>query len=970
MAGRATDRSAVRQRRQGRATADVRGPFVDRESELAVIDGALAAAAAGQGSTLLIDGPAGSGKSRLLAVAGDMARHAGLAVLGAAGNELEQDYPFGVAIQLFEPQWDRLRDEDRSALLVGPAERAQRLFEPEFSGAAVQPGSGFALIHALYRLTVNLVAGQESADRLSGLAILIDDVNWADEPSLRFAAYLMERLASLPIVLMVASRDVAPGPPNGPLAALRQRQAVRLRLGSLSPSGIEHVVRSRFEDPTPEFLAAVTEATGGNPFLVVEVLGQLRLNGLRADATAAWRLKDLAPDTVVRSVTAQLQTMSADVQRLVAAVSVLGDGAALRHGAKLADLDFATASQCADDLARAHVLHAREPLSFVHPLVRSAIYGSIPPLTRGAAHRRAAQIVGADGTAPEPAAAHLLAAPPGSDAWAVSLLVSAARRARAAGAFITAIRMLERGLAESPAGDTRTEIVGELAEVEAAAGLPQALPNLDEAIRQARDPHRRVALILARARALHRRGEHQQAASTLREVLDDAAITEPALLSEVEAAYVAAASLVPSLSDDAQQRRQRLLSQLADRPTEGQRFALAHLALQDSHIGRRRSSVAELAELAWAGSDDHGAPPIDLSMLPLLSNALIGVDDLEGALAVCELVVRQRHGHLSAADDATVSYCRAWALYETGRIAEAVGHARAALDARDDLRTLVRTAYGALAACFIQTGNLDGASQALAGLDTPEVEDGGRRASLLEVRAQLRLAQNRPGDALDDAMRAGRCLHKASGVVSPGAVAWRSTAALAHLALGDRDAAHALASEELQLAETADITRIVMRDLRILGLAEGGSDGLALLERAVLLGEHHPARLEHVQAMVHFGAALRRANRRADARGPLRAAIRLAEAGGATELAAQANTELASCAARGGRAELSGPSALTARQKRVAELAADGLTTRQIAELLFVTPKTVEFHLRQIYIKLDVSTREQLAQVLNHARAA
>jgi DNA-binding CsgD family transcriptional regulator len=223
----------------------------------------------------------------------------------------------------------------------------------------------------------------------------------------------------------------------------------------------------------------------------------------------------------------------------------------------------------------------------------------------------------------------------------------------------------------------------------------------------------------------------------------------------------------------------------------------------------------------------------------------------------------------------------------------------------------------------------------------------------------------RPRDALSDAIEAGRRLQLGMGSVGPGVVAWRSTAALAHLALGERDDAARLAGEELELARRGGITRVVIRDLRVLGLAEGGRQGLARLDEAVDTATAYPARLEHIYALIDLGRALRRANRELAAREPLRKAVELSYRGGSRLLLAHARQELGATGARPRRPMLTGVEALTPSERRVADLAAAGLTTRQISEALFVTPKTVEFHLRHIYRKLNVSSsRSELVRIL------
>jgi DNA-binding CsgD family transcriptional regulator len=276
----------------------------------------------------------------------------------------------------------------------------------------------------------------------------------------------------------------------------------------------------------------------------------------------------------------------------------------------------------------------------------------------------------------------------------------------------------------------------------------------------------------------------------------------------------------------------------------------------------------------------------------------------------------------------------------------------------------VRTAYGAIAACQIARGELEQAETGLTIVGDAQLRGTVHVPFLLDVRAQLRLAQVRPQEALADALEAGRLAESALGVTSPGAIAWRSTAALAHLAMGEPNEARELVTEELDRARRGHVTSVVIRGLRILGLIERGRRGIDLLSDAVTIGAGGPPRLEYVHALVDLGAALRRANHRAAARDPLRKGLELSYRGGATALADVARTELAATGARPRRAMLTGVDSLTPSELRVAELAGNRLTTRQIAEALFVTPKTIEFHLRHIYRKLGVGSRAELATVL------
>jgi DNA-binding CsgD family transcriptional regulator len=193
---------------------------------------------------------------------------------------------------------------------------------------------------------------------------------------------------------------------------------------------------------------------------------------------------------------------------------------------------------------------------------------------------------------------------------------------------------------------------------------------------------------------------------------------------------------------------------------------------------------------------------------------------------------------------------------------------------------------------------------------------------------------------------------------------WRSDAALAHLALGARAEARALAAEEVALAQAYNAPRTLGIALRAAGLAEGGRRGIELLRQAVGVLEGSGARLEHARAMTDLRAALRRAGQRAESRETLRPALDLAHRCGALALTERARTELVAAGGRPRRLVLSGLDSLTPSERRVAQLAAVGLSNRDIAQNLFITTRTVEGHLTHAYHKLAITSREQLPAAL------
>ncbi len=237
-------------------------------------------------------------------------------------------------------------------------------------------------------------------------------------------------------------------------------------------------------------------------------------------------------------------------------------------------------------------------------------------------------------------------------------------------------------------------------------------------------------------------------------------------------------------------------------------------------------------------------------------------------------------------------------------------------------------------------------------------------ALLLAARANLHLDRGRPGEALSDALAAGELVSPAIG--NPAVCGWRTPAALALAALGRRDEARAMAEAELEEARRFGVSDAIGVALRTSGRIAGGREGVELLRAAVAAHDGTDGGLERARATLELGSALRRAGERTEARQVLREALDATARIGASGLADRAHEELAAAGARPRRDRqmLSGRESLTSGEDRVATLAAQGLSNREIAQRQFVTVKAVQWHLRNVYRKLEVSSREELPEAL------
>ena len=946
--------------RRGRPLRGRRG-LLERESSLQAITTTLDSI--GDGAALLLEGHAGMGKTRLHEAALDEGRERGMRVLRAAGAELEQNLAFGVAGQLVRALVADLPREARRAFLAEAPDRVRSL-----AGAGdelPEPGDpgDLTVSHGLFAV----MAG--AADTRPTL-LAIDDLHWCDTASLEFILYVLHRLDELPAAVVMTRRTGAGGESSEALDRIASHPRVRVEgLTPLGTEAAEELARDALgERADPTLVEACVEVTSGNPFYLHELLVALAEEPQASSAELTRRARALVPDAVIRSLRVRVGRLGSNAAAVARAVAILGDDVPLRRAAALSGVPIDSATACADALARAEVLLAREPLRFVHPLVQYAIEQDIPPFERAARHLDAARLLYAEGEEVERVAAHLLLAHAGGDAWVVERLRAAAREARAAQ---PAVRYLRRALEEPPAPELRPDVLAELGTAEGALGQPEAAEHLAQAADAVSDPVRRAALAIQLGHALDAQGLHERAAgayeaglSELPEEPSDPDVLE--LRDQLEASFISTASIVPDLQPVAVARSAAVIEHTVKGPrTQGQRLLLAQAALHATTAGESAHNAVELAERAWDGGRILAHANPQWLGWRMVAAAFLLNGELESAIEVADVALEDARRRAWPLGFATASYVHGLPHFWQGRVTDAVVDLELARDARRyGWQEFARSAAAHYALCLTERGELEQAEEALAEdgpLDEPQdVEDVLRLYSL----AELRLAQARPREALDAALTVGQIGERTVHYL--GYCPWRTTAAQAALLLGERDRALGLAKDELGRAERTDVLHLRIRARRIVGLCEQGTRGIRTLRAAVRLGAGGPPRLETARALADLGAALRRENRRTEAREPLAKAADMASRGGAVSLHERARGELAATGARPRRdVLLSGPESLTPSERRIAELAATGQSNREIAQALFVTPKTVEYHLRNTYRKLDIQTRQELAEALS-----
>jgi DNA-binding CsgD family transcriptional regulator len=299
--------------------------------------------------------------------------------------------------------------------------------------------------------------------------------------------------------------------------------------------------------------------------------------------------------------------------------------------------------------------------------------------------------------------------------------------------------------------------------------------------------------------------------------------------------------------------------------------------------------------------------------------------------------------------------------YERGELADAEADARWALELATGVHRM--RAVADLIRVLIERDELREAEGVLEEFVDPRASRSVEVPGLVFARGQLRVAQGRLHEALEDFLECGQrldCLR----LTGQNAVQWRAEAALTHAALGNAGVARRLAREQLALARAFGRPRTVGISLRACGMVEGGEPGLELLAEAVNTLDRSQSPLELARTLTDYGAALRRAGRRVQARIQLERALDLAHRCGARRIAARARAELVAAGAKPRRDAITGRDALTASELRVARLAAEGLTNPEIAQALFITTRTAKGHLSRVYHKLGITRRAQLPDAL------
>jgi DNA-binding CsgD family transcriptional regulator len=929
--------------------------LLEREGDLAAVDAALGDACREDGGgALLIEGPAGVGKSALLGELEARAAAAGCQVLRARGSEMERDFGFGVVRQLLGPLLRPLGGDARERLFDGPAGLASAIFG--LGGDPLEDGAAEGSLYGLFWLFAGL------AER-GPLVIAVDDCHWADTASLRFARYLARRLEGLPVLLAMAVRPNEPGVQAEMVRGLASDFALpTLTPAPLSAAGTAELVRERLGEAAPEPVAAACyDATGGNPFLIGELLVELAAEGLGAGVSPQ-QVAAMGPQRIGAAVEHRAARIDPLGLELTRAAAVLGEATDLGALAALTGAERERAATIVDGLAAASILDPGPVYRFVHPLVRTAVYEGIPGAGRADLHARAAVVLGAKEADAEAVAAHLLLCEPGSVPGGLAVLERAAEAAARRGAPESAVAYLRRALAEP--GVARAALLETLGSLEVVVRDPAAIPHLREAAELTDDPETAIGIYLELADLLSLAGQWDACVQTVDAGLARFAGTGTPGVLDLEAFRAAYRGYDPARAADFHRdlaRLQGLVEANPGEPSRRLRWMLAGLGSVRDVPRAEIERLAERGERDW-GMRQDGREVTTVSQAAL---ALLVVEDFDEVETIGRALAEdgRRRGALLA----TVAGVGLGAAVDSrrGRLREAEADLAAMVELIEQNELSLMALTSILFFCLdtvVERTALEGVRAALGSVELPPdfaaTQSGGM---LLEPRAAVKAALGDREGAIAD-LRAVAAIFVPFGA-TPRFTRWRSNLALL-LPESERAEALSLVEDELAQARAVESPGAESAALRALGLLRGGDEGVATLRESVAVVRDAPTRLELARSLAELGAALRRNKQRTESRDVLREAADLAQQCGAEGLEQRIDEELRIAGARRRRRAFSGADSLTPSERRVATAAAAGATNREIAQQLFVSLRTVETHLTNTYRKLDITSRAELATAI------
>lgn len=886
----------------------------------------------GEGGALLLVGEPGIGKTTLLARASMDAE--GLRVIGTSGVEVEKNLPYVSLAELIDPILSGLRalpeaqaDAVKAALALGPS-----------SGV---PADRFATCAAFLSLLTNTAES-------TPLLVVVDDAQWLDVPSAECLAYAARRLSDTRVGLLVAAR---PGR-DGPL--LGSREPERLELSHLTADDARTMVRGLAPDAVGSVIDAVVDAAAGNPLALSEL--PPRLTREQRLGTAPINHQGVAGTALAEAFEAEVRALDAEARSAV----VLASCATGRELAPVvsAGRDIGISSQAFERAESARVITlSGGSISFSHPLIKAAAYEHAPPAERRRAHRALSERC-----SPDARAWHLAAATIGPDEEVARHLDGAAGRASARGAHSVAADALARAadFSEGSRAAARRRYGAALAAAlggayDRCAALLESGPEIDDPLLRARARHALVVVKMTGGLGLA-----LDTYSQLEEEADRISAIDPA----TAAPMLADASLLAGTSG--QFRAAALAAERAAATVPDRASTMVRCQVKAMEGGT--AALTGNAAGARESLDDAGRLLAQIDVLsPAIQSVVLGMHT-----RVCtgqEMILRGELDRLEGLARATDTFgLLPYLLAVSADVAYRIGDWEDSEGVLDSAQLAEEYGqYGILPYSLVVNGQL----LAVRGRTSEARDDLERGIELAErvgsatvvawghsVLGLLELGRGRAEQGVTELVRV-EAFATESGLEDPAYIPWASDLIEAYVHVGRRKDAERVASALAVRARGANVPQSLALAARGLGLVASENFD-PHFESALTHHEHAATPFQTARTMLAYGSRLHRARRRVEAREQLRAALEIFEGLGADPWIQRTNSELT---ASGGikREAVADPDELTAQEIRVARAVAEGATNKQVAATMFLSPKTIDFHLGRVYRKLGIHSRTELA---------
>jgi DNA-binding CsgD family transcriptional regulator len=910
--------------------------LIGREDECARIDRLLAAAEHGRSAVAVVLGEPGIGKSALLRYAAD--RATGMARLEVHGFESDSELPFAGLLELCRPalgHLDRLPGAQssalRGALALGPA----------------LPGERFAVQVA----TLGLLAAVAES---SPLIVLVDDAHWLDQASAEALLFAARRLEAEGIVLLFAARE-------GERAVFEASGLEEFRVGPLPPDAAARLLADHAPVPPA---SGVTEqlvlGTAGNPLALIElatVLTNEQLTGLEP-------LSEPLPlgASAERAFARRIDALGERVRRalLLAAASASGDLGPILRTAPMLGIDAGDLEQAE---AAGLVTVTRTRLSFHHPLVRSAVYSNAPAAQRRAVHRLLADELAGPQVADE-RAWHLAAASFGPDEEAAAALEQAALSAQRRVGFASAVAAFERAAQLSPDPEAGARRLFAAADAARLAGQNErALALLDRALASTGSAQLRVAIQHVRGRIEFIRGQARTAYELLSTEAEPAREPDP----DLAATMLAEAAIAALMAGDAPTGLVTAIDARNTMRTAGgsaELITMLILGTANYRLGQTAEGFRLLLPAATIAERRRGQDP-DADYVVFAALTLIWVGEHDRAGRLLRRLIDEARAASALGVLPNALFVHAHLKFRTGQWTQAYADAAEAVRLAGEIENALwhYFALGSLAIVAAGQGregecrrHAREALELVRGLELEYPRDVGDALGLLE------LGLGRPEAAIEHLEPVNRVAVEQAGGAP--VLVRSSTFDLveAYIRAG-RPLPEAVDANLVTYAERVEFDVLRASAWRCRGLA-AGDDFDPFFQRALEL--HQSIHMPFAEARTAFcyGERLRRAGRRVESRLQLRAALTTFERLGARPWAERAAAELRATGETVRRRNVETFEELTPQELQIALVVANGATNREAGAGLFLSPKTVEFHLGRVYRKLGVRSRTELARLL------